>query len=224
MHQVPLWLRILVIAGFVMAILLPLVVFVISNPMISTQLPVALRLRGQNVVSPRYSVQSEVPSYTINLENTQYLDYMTTKLKVFDDHAIIDPRYYQGYRDISVHYTISHIRFVLVPTIENPISMVTQQDVTGAHISVVGKGDYSVENGTLVVRVMLNTGVLTYNTLIPKFSLEDKFIHTVLDTLYYAHGLSDPLTNAHSLYDIYQNMKDYLYSGIFIWPVQIVAK
>jgi hypothetical protein len=111
------------------AILLPLGLYMMTSPLFMTKLPVVLKYTGHTVLSPQYSAKSEVSGYTMTLTDTRYLDYVTTTFGTFGPQAIVDPRVYHGFPDIKLRYTVSRVRFVLVPKLDNFLMAIPERIV-----------------------------------------------------------------------------------------------
>jgi hypothetical protein len=69
--------RKVIVAGIIIALLLPFMLLVIRHPAISTRISDMFPFSKKTVVSDRYSVQSEVPGYTLTRSDTMYLDPVT---------------------------------------------------------------------------------------------------------------------------------------------------
>ena len=217
MRQMPTWERVLIVVGIFVAILLPILVFILNTPKLNTQLPVFLRYSGHQIVSPSYSAKSEVPGYTLTLTDTRYLDFVTETFGIFGMQAIVDPRVYHGFPDIKLRYTVSHIQLILVPTVDTPLALIP------GRTTFIGRSDYQVDGDTLVVRVSLDFAELTKNPTGPNL-FEDTFTRAALPAFYYAHGLSDGKTNSGTFDTIRRSIQDYLNNGLFGWPVKIETK
>ncbi len=220
MRQTPAWAKVLLIASLIVAVLLPLAMSALSNPMIATFLPLPSGLKPATKISSRYSVQNDLSGYTLTLSDTQFLDYLTAKYKIFGQKAIADRRIYKGFNDIKLRYTVSKVQFVLTGDLENPIYAVMVPNVKP--LSFLAKSEYDVTGDTLIVRVSLNMDKITGGVLVPKFALENQFLQMVSFALYYAEGNSYLDVNAQTMGNITMDIQSYLYSGIFPWPFRIV--
>ena len=75
----------LIVIAIIILFLLPLALLFISNPKVSLFLaPLRQSGTGKSVTSPKYSAKSEVQGYTISLTDSQYLDYFTESMGIFD--------------------------------------------------------------------------------------------------------------------------------------------
>ena len=182
--------RILLNIGIGILVLIPLVLFVIQR----IQHPIWyftswLPPQKSTSVAPQYSVESQVPGYTIKLLDAQFLDYVANNIGIFQPNAVVDPEVYQG--GMPVHHTVSHIMFTIVPAITKFLFAVPGQKDMAAF------GDYSVSRDTLVLRVQYNAKEVA--ALQPfRYALEDKFLRASLTVMYYAHGgMSDPKAAGH---------------------------
>lgn len=212
--------RKLVFTGIIIVLLLPLAFFVLRLPVVSTQLSGIFPLTQSSHVTDRYSTESRVPGYSLTLASTAYLDYIAGTMGIFGRNAIIDPAVYRGGKNTARH-TVSHVRFVLVPTIESPLGAAADTLVKGKPIVFLAQGDYRVEGDTLVVMVYLNTDALTKSALTRKFVWEDTFLAQAVYMLAHAKGLLDAKASTDALIDIHKGIQDNLYSGLLPWPLVI---
>ncbi len=90
--------------GIIVVLILPILVLVIRNPKITTQLPNFQRKSGNTGSIHQYSAKSDVPEYKITLTDSQFLDFVASDIHIFDKNAIIDPQFYAGNRDIKTRY------------------------------------------------------------------------------------------------------------------------
>jgi hypothetical protein len=134
---------------------------------------------------------------------------------IFDKQAIVDPRVYLGFKDIKTRYTVSRIRFVLVPKVDSLMVALSGKK------TFLGIGEYRVEGNVLVLPVSLDFAQLTTGPLAAKLALEDTYLRAVGMVLYYAHGITDNKTNAKAFSKMESDIQEYLYSGIFPWPIKI---
>jgi hypothetical protein len=208
----------LIVIAVIILFLLPLALLFIRNPRVSLFLA-PLRQSGINkaITAQKYSVMSEVQGYTIKLIDTKYLDYLAESMGIFDKQAIVDPRIYLGFKDIKTRYTVSRIRFVLVPKIDSLMVALSGKK------TFLGIGEYRVEGDTLVLPVSLDFAQLTTGPLAAKLAPENTYIRAVGMVLYYAHGITDNETNAEAFSKMTRDIEEYLYKGIFPWPIRIEA-
>lgn len=207
------------IVGIVIFILfLPFFLVILRNPQVQEMFPSFLRGEQRTVTSTHFDTSSSVSGYTVRLVDTKYLDYAATKLGIFSQNGIVDPRIYRGFPDIKNRYTVSKIQYSLVPMVDPAVVMISGPK------SFVGRGNFRVQGDTLIVEVSLDLENLI-NSLVPtQYPLEEAFVRTAMETLYYAHGLvsmSDTRTLVIGLDKIKEDIKNYLYSGIFPWPIRI---
>lgn len=219
MQNLPFGARLIFIIGIFLLLFFPLAMLALRQPAISTQVSTMLHISPKPITTKRYRVVSNVSGYTIDLIDSAYLDYMTAKMDLFGMQKIVDPTVYYGSSVSQKRSTVTSVRFALVPSVLQPIAIITSPLYP---TDFLGKGEYDVENDVLVVRVWLNFPELNKNILTKEFSLQDTYVRTALWTLQYATGF--PLLGsapAASLFNLQQDMKDNLYSGIFPWPIRI---
>ena len=88
--------RFMMLLGLVIFIAIPLTLFVISRRQkLANQTPI-WPLVQTTPVPERYSVQSDMPGYTIKLTDTRFLDYVADNIGIFKPNAVVDPESYQG--------------------------------------------------------------------------------------------------------------------------------
>jgi hypothetical protein len=90
----------------------------------------------------------------------------------------------------------------------------------GGEKDFAARGDYVIEGSTLVIRVSMNFNEQG-NTGAGANQREDVFLRAALLTMYYAHGLVDGGTNAVAFKTIQDEVKKYVYDGVFVWPFQV---
>lgn len=213
MGKMSLWLQVVIGVTTAVLLLLPLGLLFLRHPAVKEMLPSFLQKTQKEVKSPRYSAESQVSGYTLKLVDTSYLDYVAENLGIFGSQAIVDPRVYQGFPDLTLRHTVSHVRFLLVPIVTHPLFSVWGKD------NLATRGDYRVEKDTLVVNVFVDPAQIT--GLLGKFFLEDAYLRTALSTMYYAHGLVNNRPNLRETLKIKSDIQDILHAGIMPWPIRI---
>ncbi len=196
----------------------PIALVFFRSPWIQQLFPTLLQTPQDGIANARYSVTNEVPGYSLKIVNTTYLDYMMAKLGLFNNQIIVDPKTYRGFPGLQQHYSISKIIFSLVPTVDNPLSVVSSDT------ALLGKGEYRVNADTLLVRVSINFDELKKNSIATRYSLENAYLLTALYTLRYAIGFVNGLPNENGLLSIKNDVQNNLYDGIFAWPFRIEVK
>ncbi len=175
-------------------------------------------LQGQkaNIETPRYSVLSRMPGHTLRLVDTTYLEYIADKFSIWKPEAIVDPLVYIQPNHINnAKYSISHIRFELVPKVNKLFFGISGNN------GFLAKGAYSIEGDTLVVEVELDFESST-GTLSSSLTMEEAYLRTALSTLYYAHGVStNSQVNGDTLVQIKTNIEKDIDNGQVSWPFQI---
>jgi hypothetical protein len=211
MRNLSWWAKGLIVAAF---LLLPIILLLVKHVALPARLSSALQ-PIEKIESDRYSVTSETPGYNLTFADPAYFDYLTAKMEIFANQAVVDPRVYHGFPDLKLQYTVSRIEFVLVPTLDQFVIEI------GGKNDFAGRGDYEIKNGVLVIRVLLNPDEAKDGLLPGQFGLEDTFLRTAAQSMYYTHGLSDRSTNMTAFAKIRDDIQQYLYSGVFPWPIRI---
>jgi hypothetical protein len=206
--------RIALIIGLIVLFLLPITFYVIKNQEQIDGMFDVLRAKTKPSDSSLYSVQSQVSGVEISLINTQYLDYITSGMGLFENQAIVDPRIYRGFPDLPLRHTITHIQFVLVPTIDQFLVGVSGKNDFAA------RSDYVVEKETLIVRVAVNFSEMG-DPLAKQHQFEDVFLRAALISLLYANDKPVGEAPALKFKRIQDDMKSYLYTEILPWPIEI---
>jgi hypothetical protein len=207
--------RVGVVIGVIVLILLTSGLVFSRYPSISIQIQDFFPKKQNVSVVERYSAKSEVAEYSLELLDTAYFDYTLEKMGLFRENAIVDPRIYRGFPELDLRYTAKSVKFVLVPKIDQFLMAISGKD------DFAGRGDYSIEDEVLVVKVSLNFNELSSRIFLGSLSAEDAFVQTAIQTAYYAQGLSDGKTNVQAFGNIRDDMKTYLYSGIMSWPIAV---
>jgi hypothetical protein len=203
--------RIAFIMGVLIILVIPIILYVITH---TGYHPVSIwPLIQKKDTGERYSVASDVSGYTIKLIDTKYLDSIAENTGIFKPQGVIDPQSYVG--GSTARYTITHIRFVIVPIVANMVIR------TEGKIDFSSTGGYTVEGDTLVIVVSINDKEASRLAGL-QHGFDDVFIRAALQTMWYAHGLSaDPFKNADAFMNIQKGVRDYLFGGILPWPIQI---
>ncbi len=205
--------RFVILLGSGILVTIPVVFFVISQRQkLANQTPV-WPLMQTTPVPERYSVESDVPGYTIKLTDTKFLDYVADNIGIFKPNAVVDPESYQG--GSTARHTVSHIKFVIIPRVSKTLVAVPGRKDMAAY------GDYTVEGDTLVLRVQFSpteTAAIGAGQHTP----EATCLLVALQTMQYAHGVSsDPRATLDVLLNVQQGITTYLYNNVLPWPIQI---
>lgn len=208
--------RALIIIGIVVLMLAPIALLVFRHPVVSTYLRTTLRLPSKGQVSEQYTAASEVPETTVKIIDTSYLDYVAVNLGIFKDQAIVDPQIYRGNQTATQRYTVSRVQFTLVDDLDSFVYGASGKNGFAA------KGDYRVVDDALEVFISLDVDQVQTNAINRHYAAEEVFLKTVFTTLLYAHGLTSPQETAKFLSELRSDMEQYLETGIFPWPIQIV--
>lgn len=197
-------------------IALPFILYMLSRSTFPIQLATLFRKPQKSIESNRYSVRSDIPGYRIKLVDNAYLDYVTQSLGIFGAHAVTDPRTYRGFPDLTLRHTVSKVQLVLAPKIDPFIVAISGKN------DFLGRGDYRVENDTLIISISLNMDELGSGAKGGQFAIEDAYVQTLGSIWYYAHGISDNMeVNGEALGKITSDIKEYLHSGVLPWPIRI---
>lgn len=220
MYRTPKVARVLMIILLCGVVILPIALFLFKKPQVRTLVPSFFRVGS--TTETRYSVRSDMPAYTLSLEDIRFLDYVTARWNIFADNTIADPRLYTQRVQIPDRVKISSIQFVLVDHVDFPIGTIVEGDGRDTPVRVVAKGDYVIQNDVLVVRVAVQFAAIGKSMLIKKFAWEDAFLRCAVNTLYYALGDPDPVANQRELVDVKRAIDRDMYTGdIFAWPFRI---
>jgi hypothetical protein len=207
--------RTFIIFGVILVIGLPIVLLTLRNPMISTYLRRTFGKGEQAVTSAQFTTTSTDTKTKITLVDTKYLDYVTAKLGIFDKEAIVDREWYMGNTAAIKKHTVTRVEFVLVDDLDSYV-----YGATGGKL-FAAKGDYAVVGDVLKVSIALFPENVENAVLGSTYPLEQAFLKTAFVTLLYAHGISDPRSTAVELGKLRSDMKEYLESGLFPWPIRI---
>ncbi len=197
----------------VLILVLPIALLVVQNwEKISDKIAI-LTVSKKRQVSPAYSAVSTTPDHTITLRDTAYFDYATSHLGIFNTHGVIDPATHSGDSTVDTRYTISNLRFELVPVLDQFIVGV------GGKKNFAGWGTYVIDGDTLIVRVALNFDDPALSER--KSSPAEVFLDVAYQTLYFAHGLTPGDKFVDAFVKNQNDIAEYVRSGIFAWPVDI---
>lgn len=165
------------IAVILILLALPLIFLAVSRPAIRSLLPFNTPKERAPQKGDRFTVVNNDPDFTISLVDTSYLDYISAKLKLFDDKAVIEPAYYAGNRTATGRHTVTNVRFELVPILQvPPVAKLYEANTnTGKPTSPWGYMGYALERTTLVIQMALDTQMVTKGIVAPKFNINDKF-------------------------------------------------
>jgi hypothetical protein len=141
-------------------------------------------------------------------------------MNIFGPNAIVDRSYYPAYAGTK-RYTVTHIRFELVPEIVAAVYLAADTATTRTQPVFWGQSDFHTEGDTLVIQVYLDIADLSKGTLLKKFALEDKYLQMALVTLAIATGEKNSMSTAWSYSNAVSQIQNLLYNGQFPWPVQI---
>jgi hypothetical protein len=222
MYQSSRRVRIVAYVALLAAIIFPLTLYIVRSPKVMTLLPVLMRTQSSRI--SRYSVRSDVKGYTLSLVSPDYLDYTTASLNIFTPNAVADPQMYHGQKGAVKRTQISHIKFVLVEEVDDPITAIVEGDGQKIEMVVVSTGDYDIQDDTLVVRVAVQFSKFSLLMLTSKFGWEEAFLRCAINTMYYALGTADPVADQEKLVHIKKDMEKNVYSGLFVWPFRITEK
>jgi hypothetical protein len=207
--------RVLIVIGLGVLMVLPIILILIQNKTGIEKSIALVKTSTKRQVSERYSAVSKVPEYSLTLTDTAYLDYLSELLGLFKPQAIVDPRVHRGF-DIKNRYTISRIQLLLIPTSDDYLL-----GISGVN-DFAGRGNYVVEGDTLVVRISLNPSEAKGKT--EEHRLDEVYLQAVYQVLYHAHGVSDFAAAGSAFEQNKLDIIDYLYGGIFAWPVSVSRK
>lgn len=201
--------------GVLCILALPLVLLVLLNADRIKEAAQVFYWSNTRSTSPQYTAETKTPGYSVAVVNTAFLEYLAATMNIYGDEAIVDPRVYFGEPDNTNRYTVSHLKFELVPTLERYMVGLGGKD------DFAGRGVYAVEGDTLVVRVSLNEAQIANTNVQGQFALEDIFLDTALQTLSYVRGSTGPFVDIATLAKIQKDIQEYVRTGIFERPIRI---
>lgn len=197
----------------IVLLLLPLALFIFRTTSIST----FIRLPVKPQVSEKYIMKSDVSDYNLVLADTSFLDYMVLNMGIFNPQQIVPPDIYNGNPEKKERFTVTSIKFMLVPTIQKFLVGISGET------DFAGRGDYSIDGNTLIVRVSLNMNEKG-NKLAGQYTYEDTFIRTAMETLYNARGFTKGLAESEGFVKIKTDIDELLHKGLMPWPIRIEQK
>ena len=103
--------RLVMILGLGILITIPLAIFVISQRQKIANQASIWPLARTTPVPERYSVESDVPGYTMKLTDTKFLDYVSGNIGIFKPDAVVDPESYQG--GSATRHTTTHVLIII---------------------------------------------------------------------------------------------------------------
>lgn len=207
--------RIVVIIGAAILLLLPLSLVAYQNWDKFIDAMVKQKFLSRKTVSPQYSAETKVPDMTVAVADTAFLEYIAATMKLYDDNAIADPEMYFKNKTSTKRYSVSHLKFELVPVLARYVVGL------GGSTDFAARGIYTVEGDTLVIRVSIDENQLEKSNLPGRFAIEDMFLDTALQTLIYATGKPGAPISPMELAKIQKAIKDNIPTGIFPRPVKI---
>lgn len=207
--------RVAIFAGLILLVLLPIILLVLRNPLVSMYLRRTFGIPGGGVTAPQYTAESKATGKKLTLEDTRYLEYVAANLGIFEIEGVYDRDVYRGNRTAPKKHTVTRVKFELMDDLNSYV-----YGLTGGKL-FAAKGDYRVEGETLLVSVAIFPDSIENNPLGSTYALEQAYLKTAFVTLLYAHGISDPRSTATQLEKLKRDMKEYLESGMFAWPIRI---
>ncbi len=79
------------------------------------------------------------------LTDTTFLDYTAQNLGIFETGAVVDPRFVYNQTNVAVKYTVSRVKFLLVPKVSHLLYSVWGKDNLATY------GDYRIDGAALEV-------------------------------------------------------------------------
>lgn len=216
MHQRQSYTQWFMIIGLCVVLGAPVALYFLTTSRVSEIVPSVLQSKKIPTVSDQYSATSELSGYTLQLADTQFLEYATSTMNVFATDALADPKHFKTMKNITKRKSVSRIRFVLVPQVTNPIGF-----VVGKRAEVLGSGDYDINGDALIIRIVLNFDALARAGKADAESMENTFFDTAIKTMQYAKGRMDPNEDGRIFTKISADTKEYIDTGIFIRPFRI---
>lgn len=201
--------------GVLCIIVLPLVLLVFLNADRIKEAVQVFYWSHTRSTSPQYTAETKTPGYSVAVVNTAFLEYLASTMNIYGDEAIVDPRVYFGEPDNPERYTVSHLKFELVPMLDRYMVGI------GGKNDFAGRGVYAVEGDTLIVRVSLNEEEVAKTDVEGQFALEDIFLDTALQTLSYVRGSTGSFMDIATVAKIQKDIKEYVRTGIFERPIRI---
>ena len=100
MKRTPSITRWFMILGLCLVLIAPLILYFLTTSREFPLIPSILRPSKVSTVSDRYSATSELSGYAIKLADTQFLEYVTSTMKLFDTNALADPKYFKTMQNV----------------------------------------------------------------------------------------------------------------------------
>lgn len=192
-------------------LLFPLGVLVFVNFDSITQRFMAISYSRRSAKNPQYTTSSNFPELKTTIVNTAFLEYEFSRLGVFKQNAIADPRVHRGVSDATSRYTVNNVEIVLVPTLQNYLV------ANGGVKDFAARGTYHVQNGTLVIELSLNTEEIPTT---PN-AKEDALLRALLETLLFSIKQPNTPLDMQGLLTIQQDLQKYVTSGLFDRPIRL---
>ena len=161
---------------------------------------------------------SSVPKNTLIINDTSYLDYVADTFKIYSKDAILDPNSYFGNKGATKRYTVSNLRFELVPKLEKYVVAL------GGTVDFATRGIYKVDGNTLIIQVSINNDELANSEFTGQNPAEDAYIQTALQTIPFAIGSPQQALDPDKLTKVNDDIKSYLTTGLFAHPIKIIDK
>lgn len=211
--------KVALMVGAVLILVIPLVIAALRYPPISRYF-FPMFDTSPSVESVRYRAESSVSGRELTLSDTAYLDWLTTKLKLFDEKGVIDPGYYySSNKDNIARHTVTSIAFRLVDRVDFPLSSLFVNSKPFEPVERLAGADYMVEGKTLLVSVYMDIPKMERDAI--HNDIEKKFIQLITQVLYSASDLTFAQTGFIQNTEILAGIRDNLESGIFRWPFLI---
>jgi hypothetical protein len=207
--------RIVLVIGVIFVLTLPIALLIYQNSDAIKEAARVFYWSNDRSTSPQYTAEVKTEQYSIAIVDTAFLEYLAATMGIYGEQAIVDPAVYFGDPDNLQRYTVSRLKFELVPLLDRYMVGLGGED------DFAGRGVYAVEGDTLVVRVSLNEGAISGSDVQGQFALEDVFLSTALQTLSYVRGTAGPYMDPASLSKIEKDIQEYVHTGIFTRPIRI---
>lgn len=207
--------RLILIVLVVIFLTIPVIYFVLQTKDRQQNAFIPWKMPKSPADKIRYSVMSEVPDYSITLNDVKFFDYVAENVGIFESDAVVDPAIYRGGDEY--RHTVTHVRFMIVHSVPKLLVGVPGQN------EIAAMGDYRIMGDTLELLVSINPNE-TASLAAGSQSLEDVFLRAALQTMYYAHGLSDDPKDVGTVFrNVQQGIKEYLYNNVVPWPIDITS-
>lgn len=177
----------------------------------------------KSVISQKYKVESIVPGYDLRLVDTAYLEWLTTKLQLFNDQGVIEPTYYIDRSNLD-RRTIASITFRLVEHVNFPLTSLMPELRPFEPARRTGSAEYVIEGDTLIISVYINIADLTKDKNFGKDELGQKFIQLVSLIMYNASFKEKDSAGSARDIGTLSDIRQYLRGNIFPWPFVVEEK